>query len=160
MRPTVTQRRQKPDRVRLKTRLSDPQRGLSMKNTNAAVRILTFCFCLETATGLALAAAPTFVIVILLGLETPDEMLPVARVAGIALIALGLACRPARPRAEDVPSAYWAMLAYNILTAAYLAYLGAGEGLDGMLLWPVAAGHAALAGVLIYVWRSAPQAGS
>ena len=128
-----------------------------MRNTNAAVRILAICAGLEMATGLALVASPALVIAILLGLGTTADMVPIARVAGIALFALGLACWPARPRAEYVPAAFWAMLSYNILTAAYLAYLGAVEGLDGMLLWPVAAGHAALAGVLIYVWRSASQ---
>ena len=126
-----------------------------MRSSIAAVRILAICAGLEMATGLALAMAPTLVIALLLGLETSPDMQPVARVAGIALIALGMACWPVRPRAENVPSAYWAMLAYNILTAAYLADIGAAEGLGGVLLWPAAAGHAALAAAQVYIWRSA-----
>ena len=49
----------------------------------------------EVATGLALMIAPSLVGRLLLGEELTGIAIPVARVAGIALIALGVACWPA-----------------------------------------------------------------
>jgi len=45
------------------------------------------------------------------------------------------------------------MLIYNALTAAYLAYLGAVGHLGGLLLWPAAVLHAAVAGIMVRSMR-------
>jgi hypothetical protein len=53
---------------------------------------------------------------LLLGEELVDAAIPVARVAGIALIAVGIACWPGPPLVG--------MLIYSAAVTLYLAYLG------------------------------------
>ena len=110
--------------------------------------VLAFSTIVELATGLALLAMPAFVVTLLLAPVTSAMIVPVARVAGIALIALGLACWPSSHRAGD--AAFRALLTYNLLVAAYLAYLGAAQHLGGLLLWPAVGLHAVVAGLLLY----------
>jgi hypothetical protein len=69
------------------------------------------------------------------------------------LLALGLACRPIRQRAENGSPTFWAMLLYNILIALYLAYLGTAGHPGGLLLWPVMALHAIVALLLVWMQR-------
>jgi hypothetical protein len=78
----------------------------------------------------------------LLGEQLSGVATPVARVAGIALIALGIACWPGS-------SPLLGMLAYSALVTMYLAYLGAAGVVDGMLLWPAVVLHAILAALLV-----------
>ena len=82
----------------------------------------------EAATGLALLIVPSLVGQLLLGEHLTDVAIPVARVAGIALIALGIACWPGRPLVG--------MLTYSASVTLYLTYLGFAGGLTGVLLWP------------------------
>jgi len=65
-----------------------------------------------------------------------------ARVAGIALIALTIACWPGPPRVS--------MLTYSSAATLYLAYLGFAGGLTGILLWPAVVLHAILTALLIW----------
>ena len=58
---------------------------------------LTFAAIGEAATGLTLLIVPSFVGQLLLGEQLTGVAVPVARVAGIALIALGIACWPGPP---------------------------------------------------------------
>src|SRR6476620_1831464 len=102
-------------------------------------KVLIFSAVAEAATGIALLIAPTLVWQLLLGEQLTGVAIPVARVAGIALIALGIACWPGPPLAG--------MLAYNVLVTLYLAYLGF-AGLAGVLLWPAVALHAILTALL------------
>jgi hypothetical protein len=76
---------------------------------------------------------------LLLGEQLTGVALPVARVAGIALIALGIACWPGPPRVG--------MLTYSALATLYLAYLGF-SGLAGVLLWPAVILHVILTALL------------
>ena len=98
---------------------------------------------IETATGLALIADPDLVARILLGTDLLGGGIAVSRVAGVALLALGMACWPS----EGDPTAQttWALFTYNFLAAIYLGYLRAGGGFVSYLLWPVCALHALLA---------------
>jgi hypothetical protein len=75
----------------------------------------------EAVTGLALLIAPSLVGRLLLGEELTGVAVPVARVAAIALIALGGACWPGPPLVG--------MLTYSTIVALYLAYLGFAGGL-------------------------------
>lgn len=59
-------------------------------------KVLNFAAIGETATGLALLIVPSLVGQLLLGEELTGIAIPVARVAGIALIALGIAAGPTR----------------------------------------------------------------
>ncbi len=60
-------------------------------------KVLIFAAVAEAATGLALLIVPSLVGQLLLGEELTGVAIPVARVAGIALIALGIACWPGPP---------------------------------------------------------------
>ncbi|WP_454623668.1 hypothetical protein [Bradyrhizobium cenepequi] len=97
---------------------------------------LAFAAISETATGLALLIVPSLVGRLLLGEQLSGAAVPIARVAGMALIALGIACWPGRP--------LLGMLTYSALVALYLAYLGAAGDLNGTLLWPAVVLHAIL----------------
>lgn len=102
---------------------------------------LAFAAISEAATGLALLIAPSLVGQLLLGEQLSGVATPVARVAGIALIALGIACWPGPPLVG--------MLTYSVLVTMYLAYLGVAGVVDGMLLWPAVVVHAILAALLV-----------
>ncbi len=80
----------------------------------------------------------------LLGEELTGIAIPVARVAGIALVALGIACWPGPPRVG--------MLTYSAAVTLYLAYLGVAGGFAGILLWPAVALHAVLVALLAWAW--------
>ncbi len=102
----------------------------------------------EAATGLALLIAPSLVAQLLLGEGLIGVAIPVARVAGIALVALGIACWPGPPLVG--------MLTYSTAVSLYLAYLGLAGGLAGVLLWPAVALHVVLSICLGRAWRDAP----
>ena len=102
--------------------------------------VLIFAAVGEAGTGLALLIVPSLVGRLLLGEELTGITIPVARVAGIALIALGVACWPGPPRVG--------MLIYSAAVTFYLAYLGFAGGLSGILLWPAVVLHAILTTLL------------
>jgi hypothetical protein len=97
-------------------------------------KVIAFAAVAEIATGLALLVVPSLVGRVLLGEDLAGIAIPVARVAGIALVALGIACWPGPARIG--------MLTYGIAVTLYLAYLGLAGGVGGMLLWPAVALHA------------------
>ena len=103
-------------------------------------KVLVLAAVSEAATGVALLIVPSLVGRLLLGEELTGIAIPVARVAGIALIALGVACWPGPPRAG--------MLTYSAAVTLYLAYLGFAGGLSGMLLWPAVVLHLILTALL------------
>jgi len=55
-------------------------------------KLLTLAAVAEAITGLALLVVPALVGQVLLGAELTGVSIPVARVTGIALIGLGIAC--------------------------------------------------------------------
>ncbi|WP_246669462.1 MULTISPECIES: hypothetical protein [unclassified Bradyrhizobium] len=75
---------------------------------------LAFAAIGEAATGLALLIAPSLVGQLLLGEQLSGVATPVARVAGMALIALGIACWPGWPPILS-------MLIYSALVTLYFA---------------------------------------
>ena len=108
-------------------------------------RVLIFAAVGEFATGLALVILPSLVGQLLLGEEFSGVALPVARVAGIALIALALACWPGPP--------LLGMSTYGAAVTLYLAYLGITGGSTGVLLWPAVVLHLALTFLLVRSWH-------
>jgi hypothetical protein len=94
----------------------------------------------EAATGAALLIVPSLVGQLLLGEALTGVAIPVARVAGLALIGLGIACWPGPPLIG--------MLTYSATLTLFLAYLGLAGGLDGVLLWPAVILHLALTALL------------
>ncbi len=87
---------------------------------------------------------PSLVGKLLLGEELAGVAIPVARVAGIGLIGLGIACWPGPPLVG--------MLTYSAAVTLYLAYLGFAAGLTGVFLWPAVALHTVLSILLGRPW--------
>jgi hypothetical protein len=107
-------------------------------------RVLVFAAAGETATGLALLIVPSLVGRLLLGQELAGVAAPLARVLGIALIGLGVACWPGTPLSGR--------LTYNALGTVYFAYLALRGEWVGPLLWPVVALHAVMTIFLGRAW--------
>jgi hypothetical protein len=119
-------------------------------------KILVIASIVELGTGVALLADPTIVVRLLLGGEISDMGTVLGRCFGIALVAVALACWPGRSEAVGgATAAFRAMLTYNALIALYLAVLGTGGHMKGMLLWPAVALHVAVA--LLLVWARRPS---
>jgi hypothetical protein len=98
----------------------------------------------EIATGVALLLAPSVVGQLLFGEELSGIALVVARVTGIALVALGIACWPGTP--------LLAMLVYSAVVTVYLGWVGLAGSVHGVLLWPVVLLHAILTALLARSW--------
>jgi len=120
-------------------------------------KILAFASIVEVATGLALIIDPRIVVALLVGPNTPVEEIPMGRLPGIAILALGLACWPNRKHVENGSSAFRGMLVYNVLIALFLVYLFKVGHLGGVLLWPAIAVHAVVALLLVWTWRTEAQ---
>ena len=104
-------------------------------------RVLVLAAAGEAATGAALLIVPSLVGQLLLSEELSGVAIPVARVTGIALIALGAACWPGTPLIG--------MLTYSAVITLYLAYLGLSGEWVGSLLWPAVVVHAILTILLV-----------
>jgi hypothetical protein len=103
-------------------------------------RVLIITAVAEAATGAALVIVPSLGGWLLFGEELTGVAIPVARVTGIALIGLGVACWPGPPLAG--------MLTYSAAVTLYLAYVGFAGGLTGILLWPAVVLHGILTAIL------------
>jgi hypothetical protein len=123
-------------------------------------RLLKLTAIIETATGLGLVAVPSVIVRLLLGssLGTSAAVM-LARVAGAALLALGVACWLARDDTQSraARGLVVAMLIYNIAATAVLAFAGIGLGLHGVALWPAVVLHAAMAVWCVACLRRSPQ---
>lgn len=111
-----------------------------MKHLIAGKNVLAFAAVGEIATGVALFVAPSLVGQWLFDAELVGIAVTLARLAGIALVGLGLACWPGTP--------LLGMVAYSVAAALYLAYVGYSGGPIGVLLWPAVVLHAVLAALL------------
>jgi hypothetical protein len=106
--------------------------------------VLVLAAVAEGAMGVALLIVPSLVGQLLFGVELTGIAIPVARVLGIALIALGIACWPCTPLVG--------MLTYSAAVTLYLAYVGIAGDMSGLLLWPAVVLHAILTAIL--AWAS------
>jgi hypothetical protein len=108
-------------------------------------KLLAVAAVAEAATGVALIVVPSLVGWLLLGAELTGVSIPVARVTGIALLALGVACWPGG-------TALCGMLTYSVLATPYLLYLAIRGEWVGPLLWPAVVLHAILTALLARAW--------
>src|SRR6516162_6046709 len=99
-------------------------------------KLLGLAAILEAATGLALVIHPALVGQVLFGEGVAGAGMALARVAGFALLALGVACWPSREAGSGSARNAWAMLTYSLPVTIYLVYLGVMAHLAGLLLWP------------------------
>jgi hypothetical protein len=103
-------------------------------------KALVFAAVAEALTGLALVVTPSLVGRLLLGQDLAGVAGAVARVTGLALTGLGVACWPGPPLIG--------MLTYSGLVTLYLTYLGVAGGFGGVLLWPAVILHLVLTALL------------
>ena len=110
--------------------------------------LLSLTALIEAVTGLILIISPSILAMLLLGtsLDTAAA-LAVARLAGAAVLTIGIACWQTGSDAGSraVQGLVAAMLFYNITAAAVLVYAGVVSGLSGVALWPAVVLHAGMA---------------
>jgi len=113
---------------------------------------------IEIPTGLAFVLSPAIVVRLLLGAVLTGPGLPLGRVAGFALMALGVACWQAGgdPANRAVRGLVCAMLLYNVGVAVILLVVGLGSGPSGALLWPAVILHTLMAGWCLLTKRGQP----
>jgi hypothetical protein len=115
-------------------------------------KILIFAAVSEAATGVALLIVPSVVGQLVFGAKLTGIAAILARLGGIALIALGVACWPDRNTLRPL----FGMLTFGLLAMLYLVYVGVNGG-AGILLWPAVAVHAGLSVLLVLAWRTQRQ---
>jgi hypothetical protein len=109
--------------------------------------LVTAAASLEITMGAILISVPDFPCLLLFAAKAEGVSIPIARFAGIGLIALGIACWP--PPAGSRPGAMVGLLAFNAGVAILLTWVGVGTAFRGSLLWPAAILHAAIAVALL-----------
>jgi hypothetical protein len=105
----------------------------------------------EAATGAGLLIVPTLIVRLLLGVELSGASIVIARMTGIALIALGTACWPGRM------TPFPGMLIYNAVTTAYLVWVVVQGNWVGPLLLPVVILHVLMTILLGGSWFMAQK---
>jgi len=103
-------------------------------------KILTLAALAEAGTGLLLLAYPPIVVQLLFGVEVGGIGTVMSRLAGIALIGLGVACWPGNSAVQQL----YGMLTYSTLAMLYLIRIGVRGAPVGPLLWPGVSVHAIL----------------
>ncbi len=101
----------------------------------------------EAAFGVFIFALPGLGLSLLFGSEPLASAVIMTRVAGIALVSLGVACYP-----QGARQGLYAMLTYSILVMLYLIAVGI-RGTAGIVLWPAVVVHAFLSASLIIAAR-------
>ena len=110
-------------------------------------RLLKLTAIIEAATGLGLIAVPAIVVRLLLDAEMSGATIPLGRVAGVALLALGVACWLARDDTQTraARGLVSAMVLYNLGAVIILGSAGLGSQSVGIALWPAVILHAVMA---------------
>jgi hypothetical protein len=102
----------------------------------------------EGGTGVVLLAFPSLPLALLLGVDQASpETIFFARIAGAALLAIGIACWFGRSdkHGSAQRGLLTSVLIYDVAAAVILAYTGLFVNLVGIALWPAVLMHAALA---------------
>jgi riboflavin transporter FmnP len=114
----------------------------------------------EVLAGLALALFPVLVVPLLLGspLDAPVGEF-IGRLAGVALLALGIACWLARKESQGRAAAglIVALLFYDAAVVVILLFARLGVGVSGIGLWPAVALHSRLGVWSVLCLRKATQ---
>lgn len=112
----------------------------------------------EGGTGLGLLLLPAGVLSLLLGIQAPSfEVVIVSRVAGAALLAIGLISALASRDAGGpaLLGVLAGILLYDVVVAGLLAYAGGVLGMAGPALWPAVVLHGVLAAWCVLCLRTA-----
>ncbi len=126
---------------------------------NAMNRLLKLTAIIEAATGLGLAVVPSVVVRLLLGAEISGASIPLGRVAGAALLALGVACWLAQHDAQSCAARglVSAMVLYNLGAVVVLGAAGLQSQSVGIALWPAVVLHAVMAVWCVVCLRDSPK---
>src|SRR3982751_4763607 len=98
-------------------------------------RVMALACTTEGVTGLLLLVAPSVLTKPLISSDIEGVPIIVANIAGMALLALAIACWPSAER--NGRASGLALLLYNFLVAMRLAEAGVFSKVSGVLLWPV-----------------------
>jgi hypothetical protein len=122
-------------------------------------RLLTLTAIIEAATGLGLMVVPSVVVQLLLGAEISGASIPLGRVAGVALLALGVACWLAHcdQQSRAARGLVSAMVLYNLGAVVILGAAGIRSQPVGVALWPAVILHAVMAVWCVACLRRSPQ---
>jgi hypothetical protein len=112
-------------------------------------KVLALAAAAEAGTGLLLLAYPPIVVRLLFGVEIGGAGVIMSRIAGVALIGLGVACWPGNSAVQQL----YGMLSYSILAMLYLIRIGIRGAPEGPLLWPGVVVHAIIVVLLVWAWR-------
>ncbi len=117
--------------------------------------LIILAVALEAIVGVALIVSPSPAAVLVFGgaLSAPGEA--IGRLAGVALLALAVACSPSA--AKGPSSDLRGLLAYNLLATIFFLSVGIDGRSVGVLLWPVVGLHAILTALILRAWVVAKQ---
>jgi hypothetical protein len=122
-------------------------------------KLQTVMAVIELGAGVALLCCPSAAVALLLGsgLDAPAAV-ALGRVAGAALLALGVACWLARGDRESgaARGVVTAMMVYNLGAVVILGTAGIRLRPVGVALWPAVVLHAAMAGWCVECLRRRP----
>ena len=110
--------------------------------------LLFFASAAEGATGVLLIVIPQVVVRALLGSEIGGPAVATSRVAGIALLALGVACWPGG-ETGGLRRALVGMLTYSLVVTLYLGRVALRGLTVGPFLWPAVVLHTGLTILLV-----------
>ena len=121
-------------------------------------RLLKLTAIIEAATGLGLIAVPAIIVRLLLDAEISGASIPLGRVAGVALLALGVACWLASydEQSRAARGLVSAMVLYNLGAVIILGSAGLGLQSVGIALWPAVILHAVMAVWCVTSLRRSP----
>lgn len=120
-----------------------------MKQLFSTSSLLIASSLVEVGAGLALCCVPQQAMLLLTGTNLDQPAAAVmARMAGAAVIALGIACYWGRSHSQGamVEGLLVAMTFYNAAAVAIFVWAGLGAGLQGLLLWPAVILHSVMLG--------------
>ena len=104
----------------------------------------------EVLTGLALLVAPLLVVGLLLGDGLGPTGVAVARVLGVALLAVGVAAWESQGQVVRLAPRS-GLCTYNVAAAIVFVIVGTRGDMSGLLLWPAAVLHAVIGAVMLWV---------
>ena len=107
-------------------------------------KVLAFVAAAEAITGLIVIVWPSVCVHLLFAEEASGPGIGMSRLAGVALIGLGIACWPGKSAVQQL----YGMFAYSTLALLYLIHIGFRGIAVGVLLWPAVVAHAILSVLL------------
>ena len=121
-----------------------PGLGFALMNIKSLLIVTAL---VEVGTGIALLVAPSVTVELLLGAGLASlQSLLLGRVAGAALISIGVTCWLAREGESTTQTALVpALLIYNVAVPVLLIYAAIAFELRGILVWPASISHVILA---------------